>query len=206
MIATCGFIGHSPCVALCAIADGRVFDKRGGAEDGAQSEVGMRRRPSSRLLILDLAGQVLLFRFAFKSGALAGEAYWATPGGAVEAGESFAQAALRELMEETGIRRDNVGPGLTRKEFPLRLENGETVWADERYFVIRSADRAVAREGWTALEKEVMAEHKWWSVEELSVTTETFWPKDLVALIAMARALPDSAGARLHPPGSMGEQ
>jgi NUDIX domain len=57
----------------------------------------MRHRPSARLLILDGAGKILLFRFVHKKGALAGQDYWATPGGGVEEGETFEQAAIREL-------------------------------------------------------------------------------------------------------------
>jgi len=59
----------------------------------------MRRRPSARLLITDPTGRVLLFRFVHQRGALAGQSYWATPGGAVEEGETFAQAAVRELQD-----------------------------------------------------------------------------------------------------------
>ena len=66
----------------------------------------MRRRPSSRLLVIDRDNCVLLFRFAFNRGQLAGQNYWATPGGALEAGENFADAGRRELFEETGILRD----------------------------------------------------------------------------------------------------
>jgi 8-oxo-dGTP pyrophosphatase MutT (NUDIX family) len=53
---------------------------------------------------------VLLFRFLHKEGALVGQDFWATTGGGVEEGETFEQAAIRELGEETGIRTENVGP------------------------------------------------------------------------------------------------
>jgi 8-oxo-dGTP diphosphatase len=152
----------------------------------SEARTSMRRRPSARLLILDPAGRVLLFRFVHKSGALAGEDYWATPGGGVQAGETFAQAALRELEEETGIRSRTPGPELARREFALHLETGETVWADERYFVVAAASQAVSRDGWTVVEQNVMTEHKWWSTEELAATTETFWPDNLIALIGAA--------------------
>jgi 8-oxo-dGTP diphosphatase len=148
----------------------------------------MRRRPSARLLILDSAGRLLLFRFVHKTGALAGEDYWATPGGAVEDGETFEQAAARELEEETGMRRDDVGPQVGRREFVLQLPDGERVLTDERFFVVAARNEALSRAGWTADEVEVMAEHRWWSPRELACTSETVWPENLLAMLDAANA------------------
>jgi len=143
----------------------------------------MRRRPSSRLLVLDRAGRLLLFRFVHQSGPLTGQDFWATPGGGLEPNETFEAAAIRELKEETGIHRAHPGPSIAQREFVLQLPDGERVVADERFFLVDAEEPSVSREQWTALEHEVMTEHRWWSKEELETTRETVWPGDLPALL-----------------------
>jgi|UPI00047645E0 8-oxo-dGTP diphosphatase len=49
---------------------------------------------------------------------------WTLPGGLVEAGESLAAGALRELQEEVGSLAEIVGPSLTPTEIILRDEAG----------------------------------------------------------------------------------
>jgi 8-oxo-dGTP diphosphatase len=143
----------------------------------------MRRRRSARLLIIEPAGRVLLFRFVFKKGALAEEDYWATPGGGVEEGETFEQAAIRELREETGIRVESVGPQVGQREFVLQLSDGEHVVADERFFRVEAKEATLSQDEWTAEEAEVMVAHRWWSRDELSQTSETVWPENLIEML-----------------------
>ena len=146
----------------------------------------MRRRLSARLLIVNDAGRLLLFRFVHKTGPLAGQDFWATPGGGVEEGETLDQAAVRELAEETGLRRDSVGVEVARREFTLQLPDGEHVTADERFFLVQVPDNSLSRTDWTAFEREVMVEHRWWSREELAQTALTVWPENLVAMLDAA--------------------
>jgi 8-oxo-dGTP diphosphatase len=142
----------------------------------------MRRRPSARLLIFDKSGYVLLFRYAFTKGVLSGRTYWSTPGGGLEEGETFENAARRELMEETGIAITVVGPCVAEREFILQLITGEEVVAQERYFAIRVQRQDISYAGWTDLEKQFMVEHRWWLPEELRATTDTVLPENLADL------------------------
>jgi 8-oxo-dGTP diphosphatase len=146
----------------------------------------MRTRPSARLLVLDPSGRILLFRFVHTNGALAGQDYWASPGGAVEDGETFEQAAIRELKEETGIGVQEISPELGRKIFVLQLPDGERVMADERFFLVRTEDTSLSRDGWTAQEADIMTDHKWWSGDELAQTSETVWPENLATMLDAA--------------------
>ena len=147
----------------------------------------MRSRPSARILVLDPSGRVLLFRFVHKDGALAGRDYWATPGGGVEDGETFEQAAIRELGEETGILVKDMGAEVGQREFVLQLTDGERVMADERFFLVTLENiPSISRDRWTDLEAETMAEHKWWSCDELLQTSATVWPEGLLTMLNAA--------------------
>jgi 8-oxo-dGTP diphosphatase len=104
----------------------------------------------------------------------------------VEDGETLEQAALRELVEETGLRRQRVGPEVARREVALQLPDGEHVVQDERYFVVRVSDSVLSTDDWTDLEREVMVEHRWWSLGELSRTEAIVWPENLREMVETA--------------------
>ena len=143
----------------------------------------MRERPSSRLLVIDRLQRILLFRFEHRQGALAGQQFWATPGGALDPGESYAQAACRELLEETGLSVDDIGPEVGQRIVTFQMPDGEMVRADERSFLVRAGALEISTERWTALEHEVMAAHRWWSATDLRSATEQVWPEDLTELL-----------------------
>ena len=132
----------------------------------------MRTRPSARLLILDPENRVLLFHFLFEEGPLAGKQYWATPGGALERGESYRDAARRELYEE-----------VARRDVVFEMPSGDSVRADERYFLVRVSDNRVDESGQGAAEAQYMRAHRWWSLEELRETSEVVFPEKLASLL-----------------------
>lgn len=143
----------------------------------------MRQRPSSRLLVISPENRVLLFRFTHKKGALQGQEYWATPGGGVEPGETFEQAAIRELYEEVGVTAHDVGPVLAQRLFEMQLPEGEWVIADERFFMVHVDGQHLSDGGWTDQEREVMTQHTWWSRRELQQTSALVFPQDLLSIL-----------------------
>ncbi len=147
----------------------------------------MRHRQSARLLVISPEKRVLLFKYVYDNGALAGQAYWATPGGGVETGESFETAAMRELFEETGIRVQKIDAPIANREVMLLTPDGEQVLAIEQYFAIAASDEQVSYAGWTRQEISVIAEHRWWSATELAQMTESLWPENLSAMLKDAR-------------------
>jgi len=142
-----------------------------------------RERPASRLLVVDRDDRVLLFRFEHGTGALAGQTFWATPGGGLDLGESYAQAARRELREETGFEVDVPGPEVAQRTVIFMMPDGELVRADERFFLVRTEAFDISAERWTDLEREVIAVHHWWSAAELRSTPEQVWPDDLADML-----------------------
>lgn len=136
-------------------------------------------RPAARILLLDPQGRVLLFRFDPDDR----PPFWCTPGGALDAGESYAAAARRELREETGLDLDP-GPEIARRQVDFITIEGVPVSADERYFLVRAPGAAIDTGGHTALEQRVMTRWRWFTPAELARHDEAYFPEDLIDLIA----------------------
>lgn len=144
-------------------------------------------RPAARILLLDGQDRVLLFRFDPADR----PPFWCTPGGAVDPGESYAQAARRELLEETGI---DAAPGaeVARRFVQFTTIEGVPVDADERYFLVRTHAETIDTRRHTALEQRVMRSWRWFTRAEIAASLEPIFPEDLLALIDAAQT-PDLA-------------
>jgi ADP-ribose pyrophosphatase YjhB (NUDIX family) len=139
-------------------------------------------RHVARVVVLDQAKNVLLVKYKdsapmdpFEEGPIE---YWVPPGGALKHGENHHTAALRELREETGLRVE-LGPWLWEGRHNLRFR-GEVISQWERFYLamIKMQTPEVANQS-----SEAIRELRWWSLTELHVSSERFFPEGFVTLV-----------------------
>ncbi|PPK95959.1 ADP-ribose pyrophosphatase YjhB (NUDIX family) [Kineococcus xinjiangensis] len=140
---------------------------------------GTRTRSAARVVVLDGASRVLLVRGG--DPAVPGSRWWFTPGGGIAAGESPAEAAARELAEETGIAvapAALTGPVLRRA--PVFEWLGRSCRQEELFYLARlPSPPRLSRAGWTALERATLDDVRWWAAGELAVTADDVYPPSL---------------------------
>ena len=142
-------------------------------------------RPTSRLVLLDDADRILLFRATNEADPTA---FWFTPGGGVEPGETYEQAAHRELHEETGLTNATLGPCLWTHEITRRFNPEHALHFRSRYYLIRT--QAFNPNPAVLLpEEDYMLEPnwwRWWTLKELHAHEgpEILVPRRLPQLLA----------------------
>jgi len=142
-----------------------------------------RPRRAARVLLLDSADRVLLFRGS--DPARPGFRYWFTPGGGLDPGESPGDGAARELFEETGLRVavGDLGEPVWSEvtEFPF-----DGVWyrQEQVFYLHRVAAWGVDTAGFDAIEQNSIDGHHWWTAAELRATTDRYYPAELPQLLS----------------------
>ncbi|MFV2100387.1 NUDIX hydrolase [Micromonospora sp. LOL_024] len=148
-------------------------------------------RRAARVLLVDAAGRLLLFR-GFDPARPRHGRWWFTPGGGLDPGETYAQGAARELAEETGLRLTPAQIGepvhADMIEFPF-----DGVWyrQEQQFFLVRVAAHEVDTAGFSEAERGSVDGYRWWSGQELAGADERCYPPDLAELLT--RVLSDSA-------------
>ena len=139
-------------------------------------------REAARLLVIDPADRLLLMCWQHRMVRTPTGRVWIAPGGGLEPGESWEAAALRELREETGITDVPLGPCVWAREHTVEFDR-ITLRQVERYYVVRVAEIALSRDGWTAGEQRNISDMRWWTAGELATSKEYFAPRNLVTLL-----------------------
>ena len=141
-------------------------------------------RPASRLLVIDRRDRLRMFRLEADSRHPAG--LWITPGGGLNPGETFEEAATRELAEETGLSGVSLGPCVwvrTHVSGKAGTIAGTLYEVRERFFVARVGEVSVRGENPDEVERAVMTDHRWWALDEIVASEEAFVPRSLASLL-----------------------
>lgn len=145
-------------------------------------------RPAARVLLVDAAGRVLLFRGG-DPGAPELGTWWITPGGGLDEGESRAQGAARELREETGLMLSpsQLGEPVLHRDVEFSFD-GVRYQQDEVFYLVRVDGHEVDTAGFTELEARSVVEHRWWDRAALRTAPDVVYPAGLAALLDRLRA------------------
>ena len=138
-----------------------------------------------RLVVLDSAFRVLLFHTHDPTYPELGE-WWELPGGGIETDETYAQAAIRELREETGIAATEVQVGApTWQRHATFRYRGERRLQHEAVVTVHITTEAPPVDGTLRVgyEDEDYFAHRWWPVDEIVESAERFYPGRLPDLV-----------------------
>ena len=139
-----------------------------------------------RLVVRDAEDRILLFH-ARELSAPELRTWWELPGGGIEPGETYLDAAVRELREEAGIgvMPEQVGEPTWRRVGVFRHREvrhlQHEVVVDVR---LDGVGPDVDGAGRLDYEREDYFDYRWWATRDVIDSRESFYPRSLPRLLA----------------------
>ena len=133
------------------------------------------------MILFDRDGRVLLF--LTKAPDSSGVSRWLTPGGGVDPGESQADAAYRELFEETGLTGVDLGEPVYSHDFDVAWDSADHDTGHAEFYTAVVDNFTPSHDNWTDDEKVEVFAHRWFTLAELEALTDRFEPAELVQLV-----------------------
>lgn len=133
---------------------------------------------------------MLLVRFEFPD-----RQVWALPGGGIDPGEDHRTALRRELIEEVGLDRADIGPHVWTREHIIPFADGRWDGQRDTIHLVRT-ERFEPQPAltWDELRAENLYEIRWWRLDEIEAErTLGFIP---AALPSLLRGLVDDGPPR----------
>jgi 8-oxo-dGTP pyrophosphatase MutT (NUDIX family) len=141
-----------------------------------------RDRQSVRVLLVSPLKRVLLFKYKNRGVDGIERPCWSTVGGGRDDGETIEQTASREILEETGISDFQLGPVVWYGEDRARAGDGRIVFK-EHFIVAFAPTEVLDTAGWTDWERDQIIDIQWWTPDELRLSAENVFPRNLGALL-----------------------
>ena len=152
---------------------------------GLPDDLPVVERRVVRLVVLDTESRVLLFHTRDSTDPALGTC-WELPGGGIENGETYVEAAIRELWEETGmsISAEQLGEPRWRRDATYRYRGQRRLQHEQVLTVwLSTSTPAVDASLRDSFEQDDCLESRWWPVSEIATSNDRFYPGQLPVLL-----------------------